>query len=83
MEIAAAIFPLSSPYMMLARAAKEGVLWWHLVAIAWQVLWVAIFVRVGAGLFRRTVLKSGSAGREKGVGRKGLLAMFARASDQS
>lgn len=82
-EIAAAIFPLSSPYMMLARAAKEGVLWWHLVAIAWQVLWVAIFVRVGAGLFRRTVLKSGGAGREKGVGRKGLLAMFARASDQS
>ncbi|NCP19654.1 MAG: ABC transporter permease [Erythrobacter sp.] len=64
-EIAAALFPLSSPYMMLARAAQDGVLWWHLAAIAWQVLWVAIFVKVGAGLFRRQVLKSGSAGREK------------------
>ena len=82
-EVAAAIFPLSSPYMMLGRAAKEGVLWWHLAAIAWQVLWVAIFVKVGAMLFRRQVLKSGSAGREKGTGRKGLLAMFAHASDQS
>ncbi|MBB3034228.1 ABC transporter permease [Alteriqipengyuania lutimaris] len=65
LEIFAAIFPLSSPYMMLARAAKEGVLWWHLVALAWQVLWVAIFVKVGATLFRRRVLKSGGAGREK------------------
>lgn len=65
LEIAAAIFPLSSPYMMLARAAKEGVLWWHFVAIAWQVLWVAIFVKLGAALFRRAVLKSGNAGREK------------------
>ncbi len=69
-EIAAAIFPLSSPYMMLARAAKEGVLWWHLVALAWQVLWVGIFVRVGAGLFRRQVLKTGGAGRAKKARRK-------------
>ncbi|GAB5348607.1 ABC transporter permease [Alteriqipengyuania sp. 357] len=82
-EVFAAIFPLSSPYMMIARAAKEGVLWWHLVAIAWQVLWVAIFVKIGANLFRAKVLKSGSAGREKGAGRKGLLAMFARTADQS
>mgnify|MGYP000498256190 CR=1 FL=1 len=69
-EVSAAIFPLSSPYMMLARAAKDGVLWWHLAALAWQVLWVAIFVRVGARLFRRTVLKSGSAGRETKASKK-------------
>ena len=62
--------------MMLARAAKEGVLWWHLVAIAWQILWVAIFVKVGANLFRRTVLKSGGAGRDTATKRKGLLALL-------
>ncbi|KPM24451.1 ABC transporter permease [Citromicrobium bathyomarinum] len=83
LEIFAAIFPLSSPYMMVARAAKEGVMWWHLAAIAWQVLWVAIFVKIGASLFRAKVLKSGSAGREKGAGRKGLLALFGSASNQS
>jgi len=69
-EVAAAIFPLSSPYMMLARAAQDGVLWWHLAAIAWQMLWVAIFVKVGASLFRKQVLKSGSAGREKKAWRR-------------
>ena len=83
LEIFAAIFPLSSPYMMVARAAKEGVMWWHLAAIAWQVLWVAIFVKIGASLFRAKVLKSGSAGREKGAGRKGLLALFGSTSNQS
>ena len=76
LEVAAAIFPLSSPYMMLARAAQDGVLWWHLAALAWQVLWVAIFVKVGATLFRRTVLKSGGAGRMRDTERKGLLAML-------
>ena len=65
LEIGAAIFPLSSPYMMLARAAQDGAIWWHGAAIAWQILWVAIIVKVGAGLFRRQVLKSGSAGRQK------------------
>ncbi|MBY8336954.1 ABC transporter permease [Alteriqipengyuania sp. NZ-12B] len=83
LEIFAAIFPLSSPYMMVARAAKEGILWWHLAAIAWQVLWVAIFVKIGASLFRAKVLKSGTAGREKGAGRKGLLGLFGSASNQS
>ena len=83
LEIFAAIFPLSSPYMMVARAAKEGVMWWHLAAIAWQVLWVAIFVKIGASLFRAKVLKSGTAGREKGAGRKGLLGLFGSASNQS
>ena len=57
--IAAAIFPLSSPMVMLARAAEEPELWPHLVAILWQVLWVALILRIGAQLFRKTVLKSG------------------------
>jgi ABC-2 type transport system permease protein len=57
--IAAAIFPLSSPMAMLARAAQQPDWWPHLVAIVWQVAWVALILRVGAHLFRKTVLKSG------------------------
>lgn len=57
--IAAAIFPLSSPMVMLARAAQEPEWWPHLVAILWQALWVGIILRLAAQLFRKTVLKSG------------------------
>ncbi len=57
--LAAAIFPLSSPMTMLARAAQEPEWWPHLVAICWQALWVALILRMGAKLFRKTVLKSG------------------------
>jgi ABC-2 type transport system permease protein len=59
--IAAAIFPLSSPFVMVARAAEHPELWPHLAAIAWQILWVALILRVAAGIFRRSVLKSGPA----------------------
>lgn len=57
--IAAAVFPLSSPLTMLARAAEKPQLWPHVAAIAWQALWVAVILRLGAQLFRKTVLKSG------------------------
>jgi ABC-2 type transport system permease protein len=57
--IAAAIFPLSSPMTMLARAAEQPEWWPHLAAILWQGVWVAVILRVGAQLFRKTVLKSG------------------------
>lgn len=56
------IFPLSSPMAMVALAAKSGMLWPHLLALAWQVLWVFIIVRISSRLFRRTVLKSGTTG---------------------
>jgi ABC-2 type transport system permease protein len=55
----AAVFPLSSPMVMLARAAERPELWPHLIAFVWQVLWVAIILRAGAKMFRITVLKSG------------------------
>ena len=61
--IGAAIFPLSSPYAMIARAAEEAAFWPHLAALAWQVLWVVIILRLSAKLFRRSVLKSGPAFR--------------------
>jgi len=57
--IAAALFPLSSPMAMIARAAEQSEIWPHLLALAWQGLWVALILRFGAQLFRRTVLKSG------------------------
>ena len=57
--LAAAIFPLSSPFVMIARAAEQPHIWPHLVAIAWQALWVALILRVASRLFRRSVLKSG------------------------
>jgi ABC-2 type transport system permease protein len=57
--IAASVFPLSSPMSMLARAAQDGAIWPHVAAILWQALWVALILRVGAQLFRKTVLKSG------------------------
>jgi ABC-2 type transport system permease protein len=57
--MAAAAFPLSSPLTMLARAAEQPELWPHLLAILWQAIWVAVILRLGAKLFRKTVLKSG------------------------
>ena len=59
--LAAAVFPLSSPFVMIARAAEEPDIWPHLVAIAWQILWVALILRIAARIFRRSVLKSGPA----------------------
>ena len=57
--IAGALFPLSSPLVMVARAAELPQLWPHVLAIAWQALWVGLIVLISARLFRRTVLKSG------------------------
>ncbi|TXC69550.1 ABC transporter permease [Sphingomonas ginsenosidivorax] len=57
----AELFPLSSPFAMAGHAANSPVLWPHLAALAWQALWVTIFISVGARMFRRGVLQSGSA----------------------
>jgi ABC-2 type transport system permease protein len=57
--LAAAIFPLSSPYVMIARAGEVSDLWPHVMAVVWQLLWVALFLRVASNIFRKNVLKSG------------------------
>ena len=57
----AEVFPLSSPFAMAGHAANQPGLWRHGAALLWQLLWVAIFITVGARLFRRGVLQSGSA----------------------
>jgi ABC-2 type transport system permease protein len=61
-DYAAMIFPLSSPFAMLGHAAMDEALWPHVAALAWQALCVAVFIRLGAGLFRKRVLKSGPQG---------------------
>lgn len=65
LELAAIAFPLSSPFAMLARAAMEPELWTHALALAWQALAVLGIVKGGSMLFRKRVMKSGGAGRDK------------------
>jgi ABC-2 type transport system permease protein len=59
----ASAFPLSSPLTMMARAAQQGALWPHLLALAWQSLWVLAIVRFAARRFRIGVLKSGPSAK--------------------
>ncbi len=77
-EYAAMAFPLSSPFAMVARAAAEDTLWPHLLALGWQALWVAMFVRGGASLFRRRVMKSGPRGAKRSGLSAGLAGMFSK-----
>ncbi len=59
----AQVFPLSSPLAMLGRAAQEPTLWPHILALAWQAMWVIVIVRFAARRFRTGVLKSGGPKR--------------------
>ncbi|MGC4250157.1 MAG: ABC transporter permease [Sphingobium sp.] len=59
-EIAAAVFPLSSPFAMIARAAQDAAIWPHVLALLWQAMWIALIIRMGVWLFRRHVLNSGA-----------------------
>ena len=58
LALTAAAFPLSSPLVMIARAAELPELWPHLLAVLWQAMWVALILRLGASFFRRNVLNS-------------------------
>jgi ABC-2 type transport system permease protein len=64
-ELFAIAFPLSSPYAMVSRAAQVPALWPHLAALVWQAAWAMLFIRVGATLFRRRVMKSGPQAARK------------------
>lgn len=72
LELAAVVFPLSSPFAMLARAAMEESLWVHAAALAWQALAVLVLVKGGSRLFRKRVMKSGNAGRAPRARRWGM-----------
>ena len=75
-ELLATVIPFSSPFAMLARAAQSEALWPHALALVWQALCVAAIIRLGAAIFRRSVMKSGSA---KGKAqRRSLFGLFRR-----
>ncbi len=61
----AQLLPISSPLAMLGRAAQEPTLWVHLLALAWQALWVVLIVRFASRRFRIGVLKSGAPKGQK------------------
>lgn len=63
-QTAIEIFPFSSPLAMIGRAGSSPEIWPHLLALPWQALWVAIIITIGARIFRRGVLKSGSPKRK-------------------
>ena len=69
----AAIFPLSSPFAMIGRAALEPTLWHHAIAIIGQMLFAVLLLRLGVYLFKKNVMKSGSAGRVSEEGGRKLF----------
>ena len=72
-EWIAIAFPFSSPFAMLAHAALDDTLWVHGAALAWQVFWVGLSIRLGAALFRKRVMQSG---RQPARRQGGLLRRF-------
>lgn len=64
-EIVATLIPFSSPFAMLARAAQLPALWPHVLALLWQGIWTWAIIRLGTGLFRRNVLKTGSGKKRR------------------
>jgi ABC-2 type transport system permease protein len=72
----AAIFPFSSPFAMIGRAALEPNLWHHGVAIVGQILFAILLLRLGVVLFKRNVMKSGNAGRIKDAGKRKLFGLI-------
>lgn len=74
-EIFSILFPFSSPFAMLARAAQDPALLPHAGAVLGQGVAVLLLIRFGARLFRTRVMKSGPAA---GAGRKRRKAAAAR-----
>jgi len=77
--LAVEIFPFSSPLAMIGLAGSSPLIWPHLLALAWQALWVAIIITIGARVFRRGVLKSGSPKRKSRLRSAGEKALEAAA----
>lgn len=75
-EVFASVFPFSSPFAMIGRAALEPELWHHAVAIIGQIFFAILLLRVGVYLFKKNVMKSGSAGRVKDDGKRKLFGLI-------
>lgn len=55
---AAYLFPFSTPLTMIAFASEQPTFWPHLLALAWEALWIVLIIRLSSRLFRMTALKS-------------------------
>jgi ABC-2 type transport system permease protein len=75
-EVFASVFPFSSPFAMIGRAALEPALWHHAVAIIGQMFFAILLLRIGVYLFKKNVMKSGSAGRIKDDGKRKLFGLI-------
>lgn len=72
----ACIFPFSSPFAMIGRAAQEPTLWHHGVAIVGQAAFAILLLRLGVMLFKRNVMKSGNAGKIRDDGPRKLFGLI-------
>ena len=61
------IFPFSSPFAMIARAAQMENLWQHGLALLWQAAFTMVIIRFSVMLFRKNVMKSGPGARKQGI----------------
>lgn len=75
-EQIASIFPFSSPFAMVARAAQLDILWHHGVAIVGQIFFAILVLRISVYLFRRNVMKSGKAIRKDAGARRKLFGLI-------
>jgi ABC-2 type transport system permease protein len=75
-EKAAAIFPFSSPFAMIARSAQDETLWYHGVAIVGQIFFAILLLRLGVYMFKRNVMKSGSGGNVRETAPRKLFGLI-------
>ena len=75
-EQVASIFPFSSPFAMIARAAQVETLWHHGVAIVGQGLFALLILRISVWLFRRNVMKSGKKVKKDTSEARKLFGLF-------
>lgn len=75
-EQVASIFPFSSPFAMIARAAQVETLWHHGVAIIGQGLFALLILRISVWLFRRNVMKSGRKMKKNKSEARKLFGLF-------
>ncbi len=66
-ELFAVLFPFSSPFAMIARAAQMDNIWQHGLALIWQGLFTLIIIRFSVMLFKKNVMKSGQSARKKSL----------------
>ncbi len=72
----AAIFPFSSPFAMIARAAQMPTLWHHAVAVIGQAFFTVLLLRIGVHLFKRNVMKSGAGGAKNTAKKRKLFGLI-------